>query len=87
MEQKTQQVACFGKGNVLILDLKESREGFRQRGKGWSFHVKGPKTEKVWEPTEESLVGGIIIIIIIKSFCIELFSGVRKLTALYIFNI
>ena len=51
MEQKTQQVSC---GNVMMLDLRESREGFRQRGKGRSFHVEGPKTEKVWEPTEES---------------------------------
>ena len=37
-----------------MLDLKESREGFRQRGKGRLFHVEGPKTEKVREPTEES---------------------------------
>ena len=53
VKQKTQQVSCFGKGNVLTLDLKESREGFRQRGKGRSFHVERPKTEKVREPTEE----------------------------------
>jgi len=41
------QVYCFGKRNVFRLDLKESREGFCQRGGGRSFHVEGPKTEKV----------------------------------------
>ena len=43
MEQKTQQVSC---GNVMMLDLKESREGFRQRGKGRLFHVEGAKDRK-----------------------------------------
>ena len=51
MEQKTWQVYCFWKRNVLSFDLKESREGFCQRGKGRSIHVKGPKTEKAQEPT------------------------------------
>ena len=26
--------------------MKESREGFRRRGRGRSFHVEGPKTKK-----------------------------------------
>ena len=34
--------------------MNESREGFYWRGKGRSFHVDGPKTEKVLEPTVES---------------------------------
>ena len=42
-------------GNVLILDLNESREGFCQTGRGRSFHVDGLKTEKAWKPTVESL--------------------------------
>ena len=41
------------------LDLNESREGFCQRGRGMSFHVDGPKTEKAQEPKVESLVRGI----------------------------
>ena len=48
-------VCCFGKRNVLRLDVKESREGFCRRGRGRSFHVEGPKTEKVREPTVGSL--------------------------------
>ena len=59
MEQKTWQVYNFGKRNVFRLDLNESREGFCQRGRGRSFHVDGPKTEKAKEPTAESLVRGI----------------------------
>ena len=55
-EQKTWQVYSFGKRNVFRLDLNESREGFCQRGRGRSFHVEWPKTEKVQEPTVESLV-------------------------------
>ena len=39
--------------------MKESRDGFCRRGKGRSFHVDGPKTEKAREPTVESLVRGI----------------------------
>ena len=35
--------------------MKESREGFCRRGRGRSFHVEGPKSEKVREPTVESL--------------------------------
>ena len=52
MEQKTWQVYNFGKRNVFRLDLNESREGFCQRGRGSSFHIDAPKTEKVQEPTE-----------------------------------
>ena len=36
--------------------MNESREGFCRRGRGRSFHVDGPKTEKAREPTVESLV-------------------------------
>ena len=39
--------------------LKESREGFCRRGRGRSFSVDGPKTEKARGPTVESLVRGI----------------------------
>ena len=39
--------------------MNESREGFCQRGRGRSFHVEGPKTEKAQEPTVESLAQGI----------------------------
>ena len=39
--------------------MNESREGFCQKGRGRSFHVDGPKTEKAQEPTVESLVQGI----------------------------
>ena len=45
--------------HFLRFDWKESREGFCRRGRGRSFHVDGPKTEKAREPTEESLVRGI----------------------------
>ena len=38
-------VCCFGKRNVLRLDVKESRKGFCRRGRGRSFHVDGPKTK------------------------------------------
>ena len=31
--------------------MNESREGFCRGGRGRSFHVDGPKTEKAWEPT------------------------------------
>ena len=47
------QVYNFGKRNVFKLDLNESREGFHRRGRGRSFCVDGPKTEKVREPTAE----------------------------------
>ena len=50
---------CFEKGNVLRFDLKGVQKGFGQRGRGRSFHVEGPETEKAREPTEESLVRGI----------------------------
>ena len=58
-EQKTWQVYSFGKRHVFRLHLHESREGFCQRGRGRSFHVDGPKTEKAREPTVESLARGI----------------------------
>ena len=35
----------------MRLQLNESREGFCRGGRGRSFHVDGPKTEKAWEPT------------------------------------
>ena len=41
----------FWKRNVFRLDSNESREGFCWRERGRSFHVDGPKTEKVREPT------------------------------------
>ena len=47
------------KRNVFGLELKESREGFRRRGREMPFHVEGPKTETVREPTVESLVRGV----------------------------
>ena len=46
----------FWKRNVFRLHLNESREGFCWRGRGRSFHVDGPKTKKVREPTVDSLV-------------------------------
>ena len=58
-EQKTWQVYNLGKRNVFRLDLNESREGFCRRGRGRSFHVDGPKTEKALEPTVKGLVQGI----------------------------
>ena len=58
-EQKTWQVYSLGKINVFRLGMNESREGFCRRGRGRSFHVDGPKTEKAREPTVESLVPGI----------------------------
>ena len=58
-EQKTCKVYNSGKRNVFGLDLNESREGFCRRGRGRSFHVDGPETEKAREPKGESLVPGI----------------------------
>ena len=46
MKQKTWQVYNFGKRNVFRLDLNESRKGFCRRGRGRSFHVDGPRTQK-----------------------------------------
>ena len=46
MEQKTLQAYGFGKRNVSRLHLNESKEGFCRRGRGRSFHVDGPKTQK-----------------------------------------
>ena len=59
MEQKTWLVYNFGKRNVFRLDLNESKEGFCPRGRGRSFRVNGPKTEKAREPTVESQMRGI----------------------------
>ena len=39
--------------------MKESKEGFCRRGRGRSFHVEGPKTEKAREATVESVVRGL----------------------------
>ena len=39
--------------------MNESREGVCRTGRGRSFHVDGPKTEKAREPTVESLARGI----------------------------
>ena len=39
-------IYSLGKINVLRIDLNESREGFCRRGRGRSFQVEGPKTEK-----------------------------------------
>ena len=36
-------------------DLKGSGEGFCRTGKGQSFNIEGPKTEKARGPTAESL--------------------------------
>ena len=58
-EQKTWHVYNFGKRNAFRLDLNEPREVFCRRGRGSSFHVDGPKTEKAREPAVKSLVGGI----------------------------
>ena len=57
--EKHGRSTILGKRNVFRLDLKESREFFCRRGRGRSFHVDGPKTEKAREPTAESLVRGI----------------------------
>ena len=59
MGQKIWQVYSFGKRNVFRLHLSESREGFFQRGRGRSFLVNKPKTEKAREPTVKGLVQGI----------------------------
>ena len=56
MEQKTLQAYGFGKRNVSRLHLNKSKEGFCRRGRGRSFHVDGPKTQKAQEPAAESLV-------------------------------
>ena len=58
-EQKAWEANSFGKINVFRLHLNESREGSCRRGRGRSFHVDGPKTEKGREPTVESQVRGI----------------------------
>ena len=50
----------FGKRNVLKFDLNYSKESFCRRGRGRSFYAEGPNTEKVREPTVESLVRGIL---------------------------
>ena len=55
-EWKTGHVENFGEKHVFRLHFNESREDFCRRGRGRSFHVDGPKTEKAREPTVESLV-------------------------------
>ena len=52
-EQKIWQVYRFGERRVFRLQ-NESRECFCRRGRGMSFHVDGPKTEKGAEPAVES---------------------------------
>ena len=48
-------------GNVLTLDLNESREGFCRTGSGMTvLHVERPKTEMALEPTSESLVTALL---------------------------
>ena len=49
----------LGKETFFSLHLNESREGFCRRGRGRSFHVDGPKTEKAREPAVGSLMRGI----------------------------
>ena len=39
-------VCCFGKRNVLRLDVKESREGFCRRGKGKVIPCRGSEDGK-----------------------------------------
>ena len=58
-KEKKWQVYNFGKRNVFRLNLNESSDGFCRRGRGRSFHVDGPKTEKAREPTVDSLERGI----------------------------
>ena len=53
---KKRLVYILGKRNVFMLHLNESREGFCRRGRGMSFHVDGPKTEKARELAVDSLV-------------------------------
>ena len=57
-EEKIGRVYCFGKRNVLRLDLKESDNSFFWTGRGRSLHVDGPKSENAGEQTVESLVRG-----------------------------
>ena len=49
-DQKTWQIYSFGREKKVfrlhLLHLNESREGFCRRGRGRSFHVDGPKTER-----------------------------------------
>ena len=58
-DKKTWQVYNCGKRNVFRLYFNESREGFCRRGRGRSFDVAGPKTEKARDPTVEGLARGI----------------------------
>ena len=55
-EEKTGRVYCFGKRNVLRLDLKEFGNGFLWTGRGRSLHVDGSKSENAGEQAVESLV-------------------------------
>ena len=44
--RKTWQVYFLQKRNALRLDLKESRGGRTEAGRGRSFYAEGPQTEK-----------------------------------------
>ena len=46
------------KSNVLKSDLKESSEGFCQRGRGRSCNVEGPKTKKARDQVSYEESGG-----------------------------
>ena len=86
-ERKTWQVYNFGKRKVFRLDLNESREVFCQRGRGRSFHVDGPKTEKAREPAVKSLVGGIwsgVFIYIYKNWLSQGVLRIHTSTELYV---
>ena len=48
----------FGKRNVFRLHFSQSREDFCRRGRGRSFLVDGPKTDKALELTNSGESGG-----------------------------
>ena len=86
-EQKTWQVYSLREINIFRLLLKESREGFCRRGRGRSFHVDGPKTEKAREPAVKSLVGGIwsgVFIYIYKNWLSQGVLRIHTSTELYV---
>ena len=56
-ERKTWQV-LGGKKNIFRLHFSESREDFCRRGRGRSFLVDGPKTDKALELTNSGESGG-----------------------------
>ena len=57
--EKHGRSAMLGKEMFLRLQLNSAVRVSGRRGRGRSFHVDGPKTEKAREPTVESLVRGI----------------------------